>query len=90
MACPLIILSHQKSVFLQQHDLSQDKFEQGFSTRSAVAHFCCCFNNVALLHTHKARTDKIRLVDVANEFVQRNENRFRNFGKFTDLDLSAC
>ena len=23
------------------------------------------FNNVALLHTHKARTDKIRLLDVA-------------------------
>ena len=48
------------------------------------------FNNVALLHTHKARTDKIRLLDVANEFIQRNENRFRNFGKFTDLDLSTC
>ena len=48
------------------------------------------FNNVALLHTHKARTDKIRLLDVANEFVQRNDNRFRNFGKFTDLDLSTC
>ena len=45
--------------------------------------------NVALLHTHKARTD-IRLLDVANEFVQRNENRFCNFGKFTDLDLSTC
>ena len=48
------------------------------------------FNNVALLHTHMARTDKIRLLDVADEFVQRNENRFRNFGKFTDLDLSTC
>ena len=49
------------------------------------------FNNVPLLHTHKARTDKIRrLLDVANEFVQRNENRFRNFGKLTDLDLSTC
>ena len=45
------------------------------------------FNNVALLHTHKGRTDKIRLLDVANEFVQRNENHFRNFGKSTDLDL---
>ena len=42
------------------------------------------FNNVALLHTHKARTDTIWLLDVANE------NRFRNFGKFTDLDLSTC
>ena len=49
------------------------------------------FNNVALLlHSHKARTDKMRLLDIANEFVQRNENRFRNFGKFTDLDLSTC
>ena len=34
------------------------------------------FNNVALLHIHKARTDKIRLLDVANEFVQRNETVF--------------
>ena len=47
------------------------------------------FNNVALLHTQLARTDKIRLLDVTNEFVQRNENRFRNFGKFTDSDLST-
>ena len=45
---------------------------------------------LALLHTQKARTDKIRLLDVANEFVQRNENRSRNFAKFTDLDLSTC
>ena len=45
---------------------------------------------LALLHTHKARTDKIRLLDVANEFVQPNEDRSRNFGKFTDLDLSTC
>ena len=49
-----------------------------------------CFNDVALLHINKARTDKIRLLDEANEFVQRNENRFRNFCKFTDLDLSTC
>ena len=48
------------------------------------------FNDVALLHTHKARKDKIWLLDVANGFVQQNENRFRNFGKFTDLDLSMC
>ena len=42
-----------------------------------------------LLQTHKARTDKIRLLDVANEFVQRNKNCARNFSKFTDLDLST-
>ena len=45
---------------------------------------------LAVLYAHKERTDKIRLLDVANEFVQRNENRFRNLGKFTDLDLSTC
>ena len=43
------------------------------------------FNNVALLHTDKARGDKIRLLDVANEFVQRKENRFRNFAKFVNV-----
>ena len=48
------------------------------------------FINVALLHTRMARTDKIRLLDVANEFDQRNENRFRKLGKFADLDLSTC
>ena len=36
MAWPLIILSHQKAVSLQQHDLSQDKFEHGFSTHFAA------------------------------------------------------
>ena len=68
MACPLIILSHQKSVFLQQHDLSQDKFEQGFSARSAVAHFCCCFNNVAL-------TKDIPPVKVLEETFETNHRR---------------
>ena len=69
MACPLINLSHQKSVFLQQHDLSQDKlFEQGFSTRSAVAHFCCCFNNVAL-------TKDIPPVKVLEETLETNHRR---------------
>ena len=48
------------------------------------------FNNVALLQPHKARTDKIRLLDVANEFVQQNKNRAHTFSKFTDLDLSTC
>lgn len=40
------------------------------------------FNNIALLHCHKDRTDRIRLLDVANEFVGRNERRKRNFGIF--------
>ena len=43
-----------------------------------------CFNDVALLNTHKSRTDNLRLVDVANEFIARNET-----GKET-LVLSQC
>lgn len=45
------------------------------------------FNHVAILNTHKTRTDALRLIDVANEFVSRNDNRKRNFGTFTDADL---
>lgn len=37
---------------------------------------------------HNAKTDKIRLVDVANECDQGNENHVRrNFGMFTESDL---
>jgi hypothetical protein len=42
------------------------------------------FNNISLLHCHKERTDRIRLVDVAKEFIDRNENRKRNFGFFKE------
>ena len=45
------------------------------------------FNHVALLNTHKTRTDNLRLVDVANEFMARNDNRKRNFGTLTMKDL---
>ena len=45
------------------------------------------FNNISLLHCHKERTDRIRLLDVANDFVGRNDNRKRNFGTFTRQDL---
>ena len=45
------------------------------------------FSHVTILNTHKDRTDKLRLLDVANEFVQKNENRKKNFWKFTAKDL---
>ena len=41
------------------------------------------FNRVALLNTHKTRTDNLQLVEVANEFIPRNDNRKINFGTFT-------
>ena len=38
------------------------------------------FSNLAMLNGHKRRTDSVSLIEVAQEFVSRNENRKRNFG----------
>jgi hypothetical protein len=43
------------------------------------------FNNLALLHFHKQRTDTIDAISVANDFVT-NEHRAKNFGKFSAAD----
>ena len=44
------------------------------------------FNNLALLSFHKQRADTMSLLEITNDFVN-NENRHRNFGKFTLTDL---
>ena len=44
-------------------------------------------NHLMILHVHKDRTDKIDLVDVANQFVEWNDNRIHIFGKFTCNDI---
>ncbi|CAB3978649.1 zinc finger MYM-type 1-like [Paramuricea clavata] len=45
------------------------------------------FSHLAILNTHKIRGDNIRLLDVANVFVSKNDNRNRNFGSFMEQDL---
>ena len=40
-----------------------------------------------VLHVHKEKTDALKLVNVANEFVFGSEHRLKQFGKFTDIDL---
>ena len=48
------------------------------------------FSNLTILNTvntHKQRTDKLCLIDVANEFTALNENRKSNFGAFKESDL---
>ena len=45
------------------------------------------FSNLTILNTHKQRTDKLRLVDAANEFAALNKNRKNNFGTFKEYDL---
>ena len=47
----------------------------GYSSTNNLAENVQRFNNVAILNAHKTRTDALRLVDVATEFVGRNDNR---------------
>ena len=42
------------------------------------------FSNLTMLNTDKQRTDKLSLIDVANEFAALNENRKSNFGTFKE------
>ena len=47
------------------------------------------FSNLTILNTHKQRTDKLCLTDVANEFAALSENRKSNFCTFKDSDLKC-
>ena len=43
-------------------------------------------NSITILNVHKLRTDGIDLVEIANDFVGNNDNRHRQFGRFTKND----
>ena len=44
-------------------------------------------NHVMTLFVHKNLTDRLNLVDIANEFVSRCEIRLRIFGRFSLADI---
>ena len=44
------------------------------------------FSNLKILNSHKERTERLSLVDIANEFADRNDDRKRNFGIFKESD----
>ena len=46
-------------------------------------------NHLMLLHIHRDRTDKLELVDVANDFVKGLEHRLNVFGTFLESDTST-
>ena len=46
-------------------------------------------NHLMVLHVHKQRIDNTRLIDVANEFVEKAEGRKLILGQFTNRDLAA-
>ena len=39
-------------------------------------------NHLMILHVHKSRTDKLIVIDIANDFVSKSERRLTIFGKF--------
>lgn len=44
------------------------------------------FNSLSILNFHKSRTDKLDVKNIANDFASKNDNRLRNFGKFSPFD----
>ena len=45
------------------------------------------FSNLTMLNCHKKETEKLNVIEIANTFVGRNENRKKNFGIFTSNDF---
>ena len=45
------------------------------------------FNALAILSSHKEVTDKMSIINVANEFVDAKPNRKSIFGKFVQEDF---
>ena len=43
--------------------------------------------NMMVLHVNNEKTDALKLVNVANEFVFGSEHRLKQFGKFAGIDL---
>ena len=44
------------------------------------------FSNLIILNSHKESTERLSLLDIANEFAERNDNKERNFGIFEKSD----
>lgn len=46
-------------------------------------------NDLLVLHIHRDLTDKLNLIDVANEFIFGHEHRQQIFGKFVQTDINC-
>lgn len=42
------------------------------------------YNNLLILHIHKARVDALDVTAIAREFVYRNKQRLKFFGKLSE------
>ena len=74
--------NHKQSCHRQQVHLVKDRFEICFRSTMRQERF----SNLAILNSHKERTEQLFLVDIANEFSDRNSyNRKRNLASFKDI-----
>ena len=44
-------------------------------------------SNLTVLNCHKKLTESLDVIEIANTFAGRNENRMKNFGILTNADL---
>ena len=47
------------------------------------------FNSLSILNSSKPLVDKLQLVKIANEFVEKRPSRRNEFGLFTESDLKT-
>lgn len=44
-------------------------------------------NHLMVLHVHKSETDSLDIIQIANDFISRNDHREQVFGTFSGQDL---
>ena len=85
VVCKLIYINPATSATGENSFSTARWIKMGLRSRMLQA----CFNHLKILNTYKDRLDKLCLVSAANSLVSLNENRERNFGKFTTAVTSA-
>ena len=81
--CKLILINPAKSASSERSFSTDRNLKICF--RSAMRQER--FSNLTILNSHKERTDRLFIVDIANEFFDRNRNRKINFGIFKESDI---
>ena len=52
-----------------------------------IEHETAAIQHLTVLNCHKKLTESLGVIQIANTFAGRNENRMKNFGIFTNADL---
>ena len=52
-----------------------------------IEHETAAIQQLYSINCHEKLTESLDVIQIANTFAGRNENRMKNFGIFTDADL---